>query len=397
MKKFLKKSLSAFSLSALFFFTACNDVIFDTIREEVKLADAQIQGSIHSLVRVKDASDSKEYLFLTSNPVVWRKDVNEATTTGGTDLDSDKDGTTTSENGHWHEFSRPGDNFVWLASTKDGEIYSLSTILEEVTDEGEVVPRGRNLKYYNTSTPENNWQTVTIESGEESSSGSDLNLKNYIFCTNTPKNKNRYAFARLDGKIYRLEGGKATLIGENANYVFPKDSNSQPVYSGIRGVATFDGSVFYFTNSPATTSNETYETSATMLYYASGTTIYYRAPGDADWFSKSIDSDEVYSIAVTADKILLGTTDGLDNVTLDEDKIPTGNSVSPSANASSTLTSSYEITKLLVIDPSKTDTETDIYAASNFTGSPSSTTATRKNSSLWSYYPEPGRGKWNRE
>ena len=132
MKKFSKKAFSAFSLSALFFFTACNDVIFDTIREEVKLADAQIQGSIHSLVRVKDASDSKEYLFLTSNPVVWRKDVNEATTKGGTD--SAEDGTTTSENGHWHEFSRPGDNFVWLASTKDGEIYSLSTILEEVTE-----------------------------------------------------------------------------------------------------------------------------------------------------------------------------------------------------------------------------------------------------------------------
>ncbi|WP_178843421.1 hypothetical protein [uncultured Treponema sp.] len=395
MKKFSKKAFSAFSLSALFFFTACNDVIFDTIREEVELADAQIQGSIHSLVRVKDASDSKEYLFLTSNPVVWRKDVNEATTKGGTD--SAEDGTTTSENGHWYKFSRPGDNFVWLVSNHNGEIYSLSTILEEVTDEGEVVPTGRKLKYYDTSAPEKEWQTVTIESGEETSSDSNLNMNNYIFCTNTPKNENRYAFARLDGKIYKLEGGKATFIEESSSYRFPLDGSSEPVYSEIRGVATFDGSVFYFTNSPATTSNETYETSATMLYYASGTTIYYRTKTDTDWASKSTGSDAVYSIAVTADKILLGTTDGLDNVTLDEDKIPTGNSVSPSANASSTLTSSYEITKLLVIDPSKTDTETDIYAASNFTGSPSSTTATRKNSSLWSYYPEPGRGKWNRE
>lgn len=395
MKKFSKKAFSAFSLSALFFFTACNDVIFDTIREEVELADAQIQGSIHSLVRVKDASDSKEYLFLTSNPVVWRKDVNEATTNGGTD--SAEDGTTTSENGHWYKFSRPGDNFVWLVSNHNGEIYSLSTILEEVTDEGEVVPTGRNLKYYDTSAPEKEWQTVTIESGEETASSSNLNMKNYIFCTNTPKNENRYAFARLDGKIYKLEGGKATLIEESSSYHFPLDDSSEPVYSEIRGVATFDGSNFYFTNSPATTSNETYETSATMLYYASGTTVYYRAAGDAQWSSKSSGSDAVYSIAVTTDKILLGTTDGLDNVTLDEDKIPTGNSVSPSANASSTLTSSYEITKLLVIDPSKKDTETDIYAASNFTGSPSSTTATRKNSSLWSYYPEPGRGKWNRE
>ena len=71
MKKFLKKSLSAFSLSALFFFTACNDVIFDTIREEVKLADAQIQGSIHSLVRVKDFSDSKEYLLNILNNKIY--------------------------------------------------------------------------------------------------------------------------------------------------------------------------------------------------------------------------------------------------------------------------------------------------------------------------------------
>lgn len=387
MKKLSKSIISVFIFSAISVFTSCNGVVFDTIREEVKLSDAQIQGTVHSLIRVTDSSDSKEYLYLSANPVVWKKNVDEAVKNGGTDSTD----YTTSEHGHWSTTSRPGNNYVRLAANHNGEIYSLSSIVKEVTDDGEMEEISRELKYLDTSDKDAVWQTVTFD---DESITSEISSDSSIFCTNTPKYKNRYAFVRIDGKIYKLEGGKATLIEESSEYNFTSGDNSTSIYSSARGVSTFDGSTFYFTETAAITSNESYKSDATMIYYASGTTVYYRADGDSGWTSVSCDSSDIRSIAVTKDKLLLGTTSGLDNTALNEGK-PTGSATTISANATSTLSSSYTVPILLTIDPTKSDTATDIYAASNFEGNPSSTSATRKNASLWSYYP--ARSKWNRE
>lgn len=393
MKKLSKSIISVFIFSAISVFTSCNGVVFDTIRKEVKLSDAQIQGTVHSLIRVTDSSDSKEYLYLSANPVVWKKNVDKAVKNGGTYVADETDPTdyTTSEHGHWSTTSRPGNNYVRLAANHNGEIYSLSSIVKEVTDDGEMEEISRELKYLDTSDKDAVWQTVTFD---DESITSEISSASSIFCTNTPKNKNRYAFVRIDGKIYKLEGGKATLIEESTEYNFTSGDNSTSIYSSARGVSTFDGSTFYFTETAAITSNESYNSDATMIYYASGTTVYYRADGDSGWTSVSCDSSNIRSIAVTKDKLLLGTTSGLDNTALNEGK-PTGSATTISANATSTLSSSYTVPILLTIDPTKSDTATDIYAASNFEGNPSSTSATRKNASLWSYYP--ARSKWNRE
>ena len=393
MKKLSKSIISVFIFSAISLFTSCNGVVFDTIREEVKLSDAQIQGTIHSLIRVTDSSDSKEYLYLSANPVVWKKDIDNAVKNGGTYVADETDPTdyTTSEHGHWSTTSRPGNNYVRLAANRNGEIYSLSSIVKEVTDDGEMEEISRELKYLDTSDKDALWQTVTFD---DESITSEISLASSIFCTNTPKNENRYAFIRIDGKIYKLEGGKATLIEESSEYNFTSGDNSTSIYSSARGVSTFDGSTFYFTESAAITSNESYNSDATMIYYASSTTVYYRAAGDSGWTAVSCDSSAIRSIAVTKDKLLLGTTSGLDNTALNGGK-PTGSATTISANATSTLSSSYTVPILLTIDPTKSDTATDIYAASNFEGNPSSTSATRKNASLWSYYP--ARSKWNRE
>lgn len=387
MKKLSKSIISVFIFSAISVFTSCNGVVFDTIREEVKLSDAQIQGTVHSLIRVTDSSDLKEYLYLSANPVVWKKNVDEAVKNGGTDSTD----YTTSEHGHWSTTSRPGNNYVRLAANHNGEIYSLSSIVKEVTDDGEMEEISRELKYLDTSDKDAVWQTVTFD---DESITSEISSASSIFCTNTPKYENRYAFVRIDGKIYKLEGGKATLIVESSEYNFTSGDNSTSIYSSARGVSTFNGSTFYFTETAAITSNESYNSDATIIYYASGTTVYYRADGDSGWTSVSCDSSDIRSIAVTKDKLLLGTTSGLDNTALNEGK-PTGSATTISANATSTLSSSYTVPILLTIAPTKSDTATDIYAASNFEGNPSSTSATRKNASLWSYYP--ARSKWNRE
>lgn len=387
MKKLSKSIISVFIFYAISLFTSCNGVVFDTIREEVKLSDAQIQGTVHSLIRVTDSSDKKEYLYLSANPVVWKKDIDNAVKNGGTDSTD----YTTSEHGHWLTASRPGNNYVRLAANHNGEIYSLSSIVKEVTDDGEMKEISRELKYLDTSVKDADWQPVTFD---DESITSEISLDSSIFCTNTPKNENRYAFVRIDGKIYKLEGGKATLIEESSEYNFTSGDNSTSIYSSAKGVSTFDGRIFYFTGSAAITSNESYNSDATMIYYADSTTVYYRAVGDSGWTAVSCDSSAIRSIAVTKDKLLLGTTSGLDNTALNGGK-PTGSATTISANATSTLSSSYIVPILLTIDPTKSDTATDIYAASNFEGNPSSTSATRKNASLWSYYP--ARSKWNRE
>ena len=246
MKKLSKSIISVFIFSAISLFTSCNGVVFDTIREEVKLSDAQIQGTIHSLIRVTDSSDSKEYLYLSANPVVWKKDIDNAVKNGGTYVADETDPTdyTTSEHGHWSTTSRPGNNYVRLAANRNGEIYSLSSIVKEVTDDGEMEEISRELKYLDTSDKDALWQTVTFD---DESITSEISLASSIFCTNTPKNENRYAFIRIDGKIYKLEGGKATLIEESSEYNFTSGDNSTSIYSSASGVSTFDGIHFFFT------------------------------------------------------------------------------------------------------------------------------------------------------
>ncbi len=392
MKNGTKTIISILTTALLAGLTSCSDVIFDTIREEVKLSDAQLTGTVHSLIRVQDASDSKEYLFATTNSIVWRKDINDAVESG-TDEDSDGDGVTTSENGHWENFTAPGYDFVLLASNSKGEIYSSATLVESVTDDGENEPITSYLKYYDTSDSSKGWQAVTYsDSGDAVSvTLASYSTKQVVFCTNTPKNAHRYAFANIAGTIYSLDGGVATEIDEDdttCNFV---------TYGSSVSAATFDGSTFYFSSNTAMTTNENYNTDATMMYYASGKYIYYRDADDTAWSSKYVsDISSVNAIGITGNKILVGTEGGLDAVKFaDDGYTPTSDDTSVSANASSTLSSSYIVNQLLVVNPAKNDTATDIYAATNFTGTTSSSSATRKNASMWAYFV--ARGKWNRE
>ncbi len=405
MKTRTKSVIIPLIASMAVFFTSCNDVIFDTIREEVELSDAQLTGTVHSLVRVTDASTSKEYLFATTNPKVWYKDITEAAE-NGTDDDSDADGVTTSENGHWQAFERPGDKYVLLAANNAGEIYSRSVVIESVTDDGENEPKTCYLRWCDTNNSENGWQDVTYEDGSVvSATLASYSTKFVIFGTNTPQNEHRYAFANIAGTIYKLEGGIATKIEESDSdtyYFYPGTTDgtdsTTSIYSSAISVATFDGSKFYFSSSLAMTSNETASTDADYIYYADGKRIYYRTSSDSAWSNSYVSSiSTVKQIAIAKNKILVGTTAGLDAVAFasDSDQAPGSSTASLNANASSTLSSSYIINQLLVADPSKSDSATDIYAASTFTGSSSSTSATRKNASMWAFYVN--RGKWNRE
>ena len=63
-------------------FISCQEVIFDTIRQEIKLEDAQITGTVNSIVRYTIGDE--EYLFC-QNGTVWKKNVNAAIASDSTD------------------------------------------------------------------------------------------------------------------------------------------------------------------------------------------------------------------------------------------------------------------------------------------------------------------------
>ena len=101
----------------------------------------------------------------------------------------------------------------------------------------------------------------------------------------------------------------------------------------------------------------------------------------------------------TQDFMLLGTTDGIQHVTMGADSTDTnkpGSSIQDfDNNAASALSSYYEVPALLVVNPGANEYSTAIFAAAEFSGSSSSTSATLDNVGLWGYYPS--EDEWNRE
>ena len=165
----------------------------------------------------------------------------------------------------------------------------------------------------------------------------------------------------------------------------------------IYSAAYFDGGVKFFT-SHAVTTNETYTSNATRLYYADGEDLYYSNNGK---YVKALDSDRVISALTTCkDSILIGYGDitntsseygGIGRASLDKNGIPASSTSSFSTNAAFQITSAYAVLTLLNATPEKNETGSALYASITF----SSSNGLHENIGLWSYYP--GRGNWNRE
>lgn len=380
--------------------SSCSGVIFDTIREEVKLSDAQISGDVQALTRHAMADD-REFLFAALGKI-WKKDIDTATTSGeGTDTNS------TTYTGNWVQSTKPANLITGITSsynsvTAKSELYVMTLDWKSVDDDGENKPKSWTIYYsdddgetWKKATYAKDGTEVTEDGTEVTESSTSYSQKFCVFGTNTPQKAHRAAFANLDGTIYRLTDGKATKITADATYNFTSlTDTTSDIYKTAVSVVTFDGASFYFSSNSAMTSNESRTANATHIYAASGSTIYYRAQADSSWTSKKLLSDSIYSMASTTRGLLCGTEDGLQMIETNESSEPE-KAGSVAANASSTLSSYYEVRNVLAIDPSKSDTATDIYASTDFNGTSSSTSATFQNVGLWAYYP--GRNKWNRE
>ena len=354
MKKHNSKTLGLLSFLAVTFmlFSSCDGVIFDTIRDEVKLSDAKASGDIQNIVRYN--YDDDECVFAATGKIYYRSVAEDV-------VDSKEVG--------FAEFPKPS-GLVYALAADSSYLYAVSVIIEE-DDDGYNSPTKRNLYCYNGESWEEIWsvpysRTVTV-----------------LFCTNAPQKDHRRAYLRHDSQVYELSGEK-----EPAEMTLVEDNNSTEPTEGTRRCAYFGGSV-YFSSSYAMTTNETAESDATAIYYADGDNVHYSMDG-SEWDSADLDCGKIISLGVTADYLLAGTESGIAHTPL-TDNVPSNGNADFSTNAESTLSSYYEVPAILVINPALEETGGTIYAASVT----SSSNASLNNVGLWSYYAS--KGEWNRE
>ena len=374
MKKTFFKNIKfpAFLLSLLPLFFSCHGVIFDTIRDEVKLADAVISGDIQDIIRYKDdiyVSTGK----ISHRSVSLTKDINGKTEKECQDA-KEVFVAAADQKSELKSFSSPS-GYIYSLAADSKNLYALSVIIEE-DDDGYNVPTKRVLWCYTATEDgkEGSWKEIWSKSYDGSKDD-----KAFLFCTNTLNESNRHAYFRYQKTIYELTGEELGDTGMTS------DINS----------CTVLGSTVYFSSAYAMTSNETSEADSTYIYRSSGDTVFYSTDGKS-WESVDLNCDTILSLAITKDYLLAGTASGIVHTPLKADSngkyaIPSSGNADFDTNADSTLSSYYEVPALLTIDSSKSEKDATIFA----TCLTSSTSASLNNVGLWSYFAS--EGEWNRE
>ena len=376
---FAKKTIGAFVLAlSVFLFASCQNVVFDSIRKEVKLEKGNIAGDIRSIVRFKDC-------FYIANGGIYYKSQES------------------NFYGAWAPSASPmptGQTAQVIKLAADSKyLYALVGNSTENQKEGENVGVSRSV-YYSEDGAE--WQLVeTLGTNGTIPYNSKQIVYTYIFCTNTIDPANRKAYFVLNdrqigktNKAYELNGPDVTEL-ELAPVAPDKNPNagmmpfsSPTLYS--QSCVWYDGAVHFF-HSTACATNETATKPATMYYYGVGSTLFW--DGEKKSETGMACKAGFRSLAFTSDYLIAGTTSGIRHYVLDAN-VP-GTEAPFTTNAGSTLGSAYIINALLVVSPELKELQTPIYATIVYTGNGSSNSAQFDHVGLWAYYPS--RGNWNRE
>lgn len=360
MKKLLKFLFAAILSVSFFAFLSCQDVIFDEVRNEVKLDDANVSGSITSIVRYKDD-------IYTATGIIWHQSKEETSA-------------------KWAKLDEIPDGIIYQIAADNENLYACALTFED-DDDGYNVPDQRTLYKYDGST----W--TALFSVDYSSS-----YVFFVFCTNTPKATNRKAFFRYGSNAYELSSSleeTTSLESWTALTTEYAIANSGEI-SSVKSATSLGGTVILSTYL-SSTSNETEDDEATCVYTADGDDIYYSTDGST-WTDVDTNSDDILSIGFSQDYLLLGTDEGIQHVTItvtDSVPVPGASTQDFDNNAASALSSYYEVPALIVVDPSQVEYNTPIFASVEFDGSSSSTSATLDNVGLWGYYP--AKDEWNRQ
>jgi hypothetical protein len=379
MKKHNKKTSILFvTISILitgFFFSACDGVIFDEIRKEVKLADAKIAGDIQNIIRFK--YKTKECVFVTNGKIRYRSVEPDVVDNKGVGFS---------------DFSSPS-GYVYSIAADTDNLYAMSATIEE-DDDGYNAVTKRTLYCYDSGS----WKQIWSEAYSTK--------RAFIICTNTNDQTKREAYFVYGSSVYELSGSSTTIDTSDTNSM--KCVYADNNYPTIGTLTTVDplqtplavnsctslGGNVYFSSAYAMTSATT-STSGETAYYSDGAYVYYSTDGST-WESVNLGCDTILSLTITNDYLLAGTSDGIVHTPINVDTnslaaVPSSGTADFTTNADSALSSYYEIPALLAIDPKKNETAGTIYASSIT----SSSSASLNNVGLWSYYAS--TGEWNRE
>lgn len=335
---------------------SCQDEIFYEINKEVKLTDSYLGGDINSITMLDD------FLYLQNGKVYFKRALS-SNETGITD-------------GGWSKYPYQPRGTISNIVSDGSYLYVMAT---EWTDDdhygadGYEIEASRTIycsKGFDDDGLPTGWSVVATGTSTLPNVGdsADTYAVSRIFCNNARKadgtqdKGNAHAFARLyDASsgwgIYKLNGeDKPELQSAVSPNVCAAAYSSQDVFTTQPCiVADSEGNLY----------TPTAETDTT-----------------------GVDSSAL-SLGVAGNYIIAGTTQGIkryDKSTMAE--------VAFTNNASSTLSSYYEVPVVYVLDPSAPDdTKTDIYASLNYEGN--SSNALQNHRCLWAYYPR--RGSWNRD
>ena len=366
--KLLEKFFFSFALiCAAFFLGGCQDVIFANIRKEVKLNDGTVSGSIRALIRFEDGG--QEYIYLANGKAVYRKaspkDVNEH------------------KEGGWEKVCSGGSGglgkYVVTLAADATHLYALAATWDENTNKEQ--NRWYTRAIYASGDGGLNWSVVRDIPTSPTGTGSD-NDEVYLFCTNTIADvTSRQAFFNYAGDVYKLNGA----VTPDAK-VSGADKAASCAYINNKVEFTPTSERYYGTTS-CTDENRNNDGTTTTLYYSNGSTLH--------WEGKKSDStgvgSRIYSLAVTKDTLLVGTESGIRHYRLNDDGSVGGDLGDFATNADAIMSGGYEVNALLVVDPSKNETENTIYAAIDFEGR----SQQFDHVCIWAYYH--GRGNWNRD
>lgn len=383
LSRFLKKIFFAsVMIFAFFSFPSCQDVIYSSIRKEVTLKDSSVKGIVRSIIRV--SSGGTEYLYITNGGEIFRKpnSGNSADHSygGWKDVCSNKD-------------IDSSDNLTIMALAADSSnVYAFTAIWGENTNKGQ--NRWNERAIYASADGGKSWGKIPFEIKTDKNETGDDNPSLFFFCTNTIAKENRQAFFNYDENVYKLNGLDADKIYDKES---DKNSDEKKDIKDAASCAYLNGEVKFATASgkkdgsyygSASCTNETKDFPATIRYWSNKSELYWGV--EADDTKKISAGDYICSLAVTKDYILVGTKSGIEHYRLNGDG-SVGGKKAFDTNAEAIMSNGYEVNALLVINPEKNETETAIYAATDFEGRYEQF----DHACLWAYYPE--RRNWNRD
>lgn len=443
MKKIFTSIISTLALISSLIFISCSDPVFYYISKDVPSESATINGIIRSIARY--TVDNTEYIVTVSSEGIVYKRVayNESGTYKWDETTQSHDTwkkITQSElpfTMHYYDYTEAehhGEQILKVLAD-DAYLYVVTVSYNINSDEGTSCPE--NFYIWTVKPTEKSsgeWNTLSSDNWKEilnSNSAIDKTAAIYesgdytftalnIFSTNSAQKSERKVVLRIGNgssadsksnktrKYYEISGGaiNSTDFAISSAEILDSDSNGDSV--SVNGIAILDGTTYYSSTQSLTT-NATFDTQATAMYWGNGSKLYYQISGGEA--TKSVDASyTINSLAICKDAIIIGrgqdsysylsSSGGVEKVQFTTDSsgftnIPESSLGIFETNAQTQLLSSYLVQTMFNSTPGLIERESSLYASLYFIGSGSSTSVSYNNIGLWSYYPS--RGNWNRE